>query len=125
MNLLDVEPSTFVRFFAKAKACGECWIWQGAINSKGYGAIKINGKVWLAHRVAHELFIGPIPNDDKVHHKCMNQRCVNPCHLQSLAPELNRFLQTLGIGEIDQIEAVTTTIDDVPNYEYPEDDIPF
>jgi HNH endonuclease len=35
----------------------------------------------LAHRVAWELFKGPIPPDKWVLHKCDNPKCVRPTHL--------------------------------------------
>src|SRR5689334_9619418 len=39
-----------------------CWLWTGKVSPKtGYGSIHANGRTQLAHRVAHELFIGPIP----------------------------------------------------------------
>jgi hypothetical protein len=39
-----------------------CWNWRGARNvKKGYGRFSFDGRTEFAHRVAHELFIGPIP----------------------------------------------------------------
>lgn len=35
-----------------------CWEWQGATSAKGYGRVKIDGKILLPHRViAHAHFV--------------------------------------------------------------------
>src|SRR5579859_8076882 len=39
-----------------------CFIWTGATNrSTGYGSIGVRRKVHYAHRIAYELYVGPIP----------------------------------------------------------------
>lgn len=58
-----------------------CWWWVGVANKAGYGRIKRGGKQLYAHRVSHELHIGPIPEGMMVLHRCDNPCCVNPDHL--------------------------------------------
>lgn len=58
-----------------------CWICGLAKNDGGYSYIGINGRYIGAHRIAYELFIGPIPKDMFVLHKCDVRSCVNPGHL--------------------------------------------
>lgn len=61
-----------------------CILWTAATNADGYGLTGAGGRGagnLLAHRVAHELMLGPIPSNLLVLHRCDNPPCVNPQHL--------------------------------------------
>lgn len=62
---------------------GACWEWNGYRDSStGYGKFHMppfRGPTG-AHRVAYELFVGPL-NGLSVLHRCDNPPCVNPSHL--------------------------------------------
>jgi hypothetical protein len=75
-----VNEITADRFWSKVDKSGDCWEWQGAINSEGYGNIGTNRKTYLAHRVSL-LLDGQDPTGQQVRHQCHNRRCVRPNHL--------------------------------------------
>ncbi len=64
---------------------GDCWIWTGAKNSKGYGSMS-DGKnrSVLAHRKAYTVTKGEIPVGLTIDHLCCTIECVNPAHLEAV-----------------------------------------
>lgn len=82
--------------FAEKWMPGEdgCWQWTGAIElSQGYGQIRTGGpgggRRTRAHRVAYELYVGPIPEGLQIDHLCRNRGCVNPSHLEAVDSRTN------------------------------------
>ncbi|MBT9173455.1 MAG: hypothetical protein DDT21_01856 [Syntrophomonadaceae bacterium] len=69
------------RFWAKVQKTSTCWLWTGAINSGGYGNIKIERGNTHAHRYSYELHFGPIHPHLHVCHHCDVRNCVRPSHL--------------------------------------------
>lgn len=74
------------RFCAKVTAEGTCWVWTGALNSRGYGCLGLRKQPWLAHRLAYTASWGAIPEGYEVDHLCRNRRCVKPLHLEAVTP---------------------------------------
>ena len=70
------------RFWDKVLIGDGCWEWQASLrNDRGYGKFSLGGRNVMAHRVAWELWNGPIPPGLYVLHRCDNRRCVRPDHL--------------------------------------------
>lgn len=84
------------RFLEKiAPGKNGCTLWTGGLNGAGYGqfylgvtADRPTGKGY-AHRFSYELHVGPIPAGMHIDHLCRNRACVNPEHLEPVAPRVN------------------------------------
>ena len=59
-----------------------CWEWQGHLDKRGYGTIKVNLKQTFVHRVIYFLFNPSIRKDFYVLHSCNNSKCVYLGHLR-------------------------------------------
>ena len=70
---------------------GDCWVWTGAKNNKGYGSVWVNGKKEGVHRLVYSQLAGPIPDGLHIDHICCTRECINPRHLEPVtATENNR-----------------------------------
>lgn len=61
---------------------GECLIFTGRLNNRGYGVVSVNNRGRYAHRIAYEHHWGPIPDSLVIDHLCRTPSCVNPDHLE-------------------------------------------
>lgn len=66
-----------------------CWEWTGCITGRGYGQLKINGKMILIHRYIYEYYYGQICPDLVIHHECENKKCCNINHLKQISNKEN------------------------------------
>lgn len=67
-------------FWEKVDKSGDCWLWTGATNKKGYGAAWDGKRTQKAHRVSYMLAHGEMP-ELCVLHRCDVPNCVRPDHL--------------------------------------------
>ena len=85
----SLTEKDIARLWSKVEkgGAGDCWEWQAATLTDGYGVIKITyaprkSRVLRAHRLVYVLTHGPItPVNQVVRHTCDNPACCNPAHL--------------------------------------------
>lgn len=78
------------RLWAKVQVSDSgCWDFTGVTTGDGYGRLHLGNGMVVAHRVAYELFVGPIPAGQVLDHTCRNRRCVNPDHLDVVTQREN------------------------------------
>lgn len=86
------HPASFEeRFWSKVVRDDDglyCWPWI-ASTAHGYGQINRDGRPRMAHRVAYELLVGPIPEGLDLDHLCSTPRCCNPSHLEPVTRGVN------------------------------------
>jgi hypothetical protein len=66
-----------------------CWEWQLKISKAGYGELKRNGRMQLAHIIYYERYKGKVPKGLVLDHKCRNPKCCNPDHLEPVTHRVN------------------------------------
>lgn len=58
-----------------------CRDWRHAHGGQGYGKTRDGVSLQYTHRLAYEVWVGPIPDGLKVMHACDRGCCIEPAHL--------------------------------------------
>ena len=83
-----MDARAFCRFSKHVNIPDEhgCMLWTAARGANGYGrfGLKVNERwrAFIAHRLAYEHFVGPVPRGLELDHLCRNRACINPTHLE-------------------------------------------
>jgi hypothetical protein len=86
----DYDKSIEARLEARIERIpfSTCWWWMGTL-SDGYGRFDIGRRTKLAHRVAYETWVGPIPPGLTLDPLCRNRGCIRPTHLEAVTTREN------------------------------------
>lgn len=86
-----------------------CHIWGGYIDSNGYGRVydPAHGGLYWVHRVAYEVYNGPIEPGYEIDHTCETPPCIRPKCLESVtrAEHVRRTYQRLGKDDLHLMAA--------------------
>ena len=72
------SPDTVPGFLGRIDRSSDCWRWPGAWQANGYPLVKFQGRQWLVHRLAYNLLIGPLDQDQQLDKTCGQAGCVRP-----------------------------------------------
>lgn len=94
---VDMSLSARLKRRSMPEPFSGCLLWLGSVAS-GYGQIRVNGRIVLAHIVSFELQNGPVPVGLELDHLCHTKLCMNPNHLEPVTHQENmlRYLRHRG-----------------------------
>ncbi len=80
--LAPLSVEDIQRFWSRVNKQGanDCWPWTAGCSKDDYGAFRIAGITFGAHRIAYFIETGIDPGAQQVCHKCDNPPCCNPKH---------------------------------------------
>jgi hypothetical protein len=100
------------RLLQQSQRRGDCLVWTGSLTYSGYGRIQISaGGNTGAHRVAYQVWVGPIPDGMQIDHLCRVRNCIEPTHLEVVTSR-GRFDQgdRAMSGDVERVAEVASRV---------------
>jgi hypothetical protein len=63
---------------------GRCWLYDGPLVGGGYAQVRSPAGRTYLHVWSYELYVGPIPDELEVDHRCRIRHCFNPVCLEAV-----------------------------------------
>lgn len=83
------------------KIVGDCWLFEGYLQSSGHGQLRIDSKLYSTHRLSAYVYLDLDLDDSsiQVNHKrnCFNSNCWNPEHLY-LGTQQDNMYDAIALG---------------------------
>jgi len=100
---LPPDPRDERRFWSKVDLGDpfDCWVWDAALQTSGYGNFWMHNASHTAHKVAWVWEYGPVPEGMQLDHLCRERRCVNPDHLEPVTSRENSHRSPLTLNSIN------------------------
>lgn len=77
----ELTERAIARFYRQIALSDDCWLWQAAKDSDGYGVFWLPAGNFKAHRIAYCIDHKADPAESLVYHTCLRNDCVRPSHL--------------------------------------------
>ena len=77
---MDDFTEWYEQVLARTERDGECLLYQGLLDSGGYGVTQRSGVRRPAHRVAYQSAYGLLEKRQRLRATCGRNHCVNPAH---------------------------------------------
>lgn len=84
-NLPGYDAYLLTRFYQRVELndVTGCVEWtRGCGGSRPYGAFRLKGRAYRAHKLAYETVFGTVAEGLELDHTCKNRLCVNVAHLE-------------------------------------------
>ena len=86
----SISATWWVGLFTAMKANPDgCWEWPFGTDGAGYGRVRQGGRYTPAHRIAYEVFVGPVPDGLEIDHLCRVRGCFRWDHLEAVPHRVN------------------------------------
>lgn len=115
------KTKEYIKSVSRVNELTDCWESIYKPNRNGYCRVRVDGEAYSLHRLAWEIWNGPILDLEDSHHgicvmhKCDNRICINPSHLilgthqDNMADRNNKNRQSTTRGENNVTAKVTTS----------------